>query len=126
METSHLGVDRTIFRTTYEAQVAHAAREQMATAVEESDAEKDDFVMRRDRRSGTHSKIATIVSKLYRETNDFAFVYEQSRPYVKSILGQHWEAVDNATFNEFRGNIPDSVAYALGELWQYTRYWPSE
>ena len=113
----HTGIDRTTFKTTYEAQVQRVERGAMVKCASGVDANVD-FTPRRDRRSGTHSKIGVLVSKLFRETGGLEFIGDPSKAYVKNVLQQHWSAISNATFNEFFGTVPKEVNESLDELWE--------
>ena len=121
----HTGIDRTTFKTTYEAQVQRVEKSAMVKRVGGVDANAE-FIPRRDRRSGTHSKIGVLVSKLFRETGGLEFIGNPSKPYVKSVLQQHWEAISNATFNEFFGAVPREVNERLNKLWEQVVVLPRE
>ena len=87
----------------------------------------DGFVPRRDKRAGTHSRVAVLLHKLHRDHHHLAWIRDQPsadmRKYAAKSIEQHWSAVLNSIYNDYKGDPPDEEYDSLNALWSAVRSW---
>ena len=108
---------------------AHAETEvaEFPEAVPRALTDDDYFMPIRDKRAGTHSRVAVLLFQLHKEHKHLAWLRDHAsdmvRRYAAKSIQQHWVSIRNAIWNDARGTPPDSDYESLQDLWAAVSTW---